>query len=232
MPLAETVRNEFPKLVLRASDAASSCVQTALLDGTIDFGVLYDSAGARELTLRPLLDEPLYLAAARDCWKGEIGADGVACETVTLRECAEMGLILPNRAHGLRERVERCAQAQGVSLDVVLEMDSLSRIKTMVARGSGYSILAHSALHEEMERGELILVPIREPTIRRTVYLATNPNRPLKRAAREVAALAEEIARELVRKGYWRGEIVAPAEAPLDGCDARGAFAKVRRAAE
>jgi LysR family nitrogen assimilation transcriptional regulator len=233
VPLAETVRNEFPKLVLRAMDAMSGYVQTWLLEGTIDFGVLYDSNGARELTLRPLLVEPLYLVAARDCWRGDIGANGVACETVTLRECADLGLILPHRAHGLRETVERCAQSQSVSLDVVLEMDSLSRIKTMVSRGSGYSILAHAAVHEEIERGELILVPIREPAIRRTVYLATNPNRPLKRAAREVAALAEEIARELVRKGYWRGDLVAPAEAPPKGCEPRASFAtKVRRAAE
>lgn len=231
VPLAETVRNAFPKLVLRAMDAMSGHVQTWLLEGTIDFGVLYDSNVARELTLRPLLVEPLYLVAARDCWRGDVGANGVAREAVPLRECADLGLILPHRAHGLRETVERCALTQNIALDVVLEMDSLSRIKTMVARGSGYSILAHAAVHEEVERGELILVPIREPAIRRTVYLATNPNRPLKRAAREVAALAEEIARELVGKGYWRGDLVAAAP-PEPGRYARPFPAKVRNAAE
>jgi len=235
VPLAETVRNEYPKLTLRAMDAMSGHVQAWLADGAIDFGMLYDSNAARELTLRPLLVEPLYLIAARDCWRGEVTANGVALDTVSLRECAAMGLILPHRAHGLRETVERLAQAQGVGLDVVLEMDSLSRIKTMVARGSGYSILAHAAVHEELDRGELILVPIREPSMRRTVYLATNPLRPPRRAAQEVARLAEEIARELVRKGYWRGDLVAPAVAPTEpqGCDARRALAaKVRRAAE
>jgi LysR family nitrogen assimilation transcriptional regulator len=127
------------------------------------------------------------------------------------------------------------AQSHGVALDVVLEMDSLSRIKTMVARGSGYSILAHAAVHEELARGELILAPIREPAIQRTVYLATNPLRPPRRAAREVARLAEEIARELVRKGYWRGELLAPAEAPPppQGGEVRRPLpAKARRAAE
>jgi LysR family nitrogen assimilation transcriptional regulator len=214
VPLAETVRNEFPKLVLRAMDAMSGHVLAWLHEGAVDFGVLYDTNAARDLTLRPLLVETLYLVAARDCWRGEIGANGVALDSVSLSECAGMGLILPHRAHGLRETVDRLAQTHGVALDVVLEMDSLSRIKTMVARGSGYSILAHAAVHEELERGELILAPIREPAIQRTVYLATNPLRTPRRAAREVARLAEEIARELVRKGYWRGELIAPADAP------------------
>jgi LysR family nitrogen assimilation transcriptional regulator len=234
VPLAETVRNEFPKVTLRAMDAMSGHVQTWLLEGAVDFGFLYDGAGARELELRPLVTEPLYLVAARDCWRGEIGANGVARDSVSLREAADMGLILPHRAHGLRETIERFAQTQNLALDVTLEMDSLSRIKTMVARGSGYSILAHAAVHEELERGELALVPIREPSIRRTVYLATNPLRPLRRAALEVARLAQEIACELVRKGYWRGELVAPADGPApQRVEARRPLpAKVRRAAE
>ncbi len=231
VPLAETVRNEFPKLTLRAMDAMSGHVQAWLLEGAVDFGFLYDGAVARELELRPLLVEPLYLVAARDCWRGEIGANGVARDSVSLREASEMGLILPHRPHGLRETVERFAQGQGFGVDVVLEMDSLSRIKTMVARGSGYSILAHAAVHEEMERGELVLAPIREPEMRRTVYLATNPLRPPRRAAQEVARLAEEIARELVRKGYWRGDLVGSPQ-PQGRQTRVPLAAKARKAAE
>ena len=212
-PLAETVRNVFPKIVLRAMEAMSGHVQAWLTEGSVDFGILYDANCTRELELRPLLAEELYLVAARDCWKAEIGNNGVAREPVALADCGGLGLILPHRAHGLRETVERAAATRNIALDVVLEMDSLSRIKSLVARGSGYSILAHAAVHEELERGELVLVPICEPTLRRTVYLASNPARQVKRAAREVERLAVEIACELVRKGYWRGELSSPQSA-------------------
>ena len=212
VPLSETVRNEYPRIVLRAMDAMSGHVQAWLADGEIDFGVLYDANSARGLELRPLLTEELFLVAASDAWKGDIGADGVAKRSVSLAQAGKLGLVLPHRAHGLRETVERFAQERHAELDVVLEMDSLSRIKTLVARGSGYSILAHAAVHEELARGELVLIPIREPRLRRTIYLATNPLRAPRRAAREVERIMLEIVDELVRKGYWRAErLAAPA---------------------
>jgi LysR family nitrogen assimilation transcriptional regulator len=209
VPLCETVRNEFPGIVLRAMDAMSGQVLSWLMEGAIDFGMIYDQASARDLTLRPLLTEELYLVAASDGWRGRIGRDRIAEEAVSLEECGRLGLILPHRAHHLRDFLERRAEASNVRLDVVMEMDSLSRIKTLVARGSGYAILAHAAVHEELERGELVLVPIHEPRLRRTVYLATHPARPVKRAASQVQRLAVEIVRELVRKGYWRAELTS-----------------------
>ncbi|MDE3175266.1 MAG: LysR family transcriptional regulator [Pseudomonadota bacterium] len=231
VPLSETVRNEFPKIVLRAMDAMSGHVQTWLTEGSIDFGILYDVNCAPHLDMRPLLVEELFLVAASDSWKGEIGKNGIAKEAVSLRDCGGLGLILPHREHGLRETVERIADAQSLRLDVVMEMDSLSRIKTLVARGSGYSLLAHAAVHEELERGELVLVPVRDPAMRRTVYLASNPARPIKRAAREVERLAVAIVSELVRKGYWRGELAAPPAGPAKVAPLPVA-SRVRKAAE
>jgi LysR family nitrogen assimilation transcriptional regulator len=215
VPLVETVRNEFPKIVPRAMDATSGQIQTWLSDGSIDFGILYEGNCARDLHVLPLLVETLYLVAAHDAWKGEIGKTGVAKEAVSLKDCGGLALVLPHREQGLRELLERFAEAEDVRLEVVMEMDSLSRIKTLVSRGSGYSILAHAAVHEELERGELVLVPIRDPPMHRTVSLATNPSRPAKRAAKEVERLTRDIVAELVRKGYWRGELTeAPDSAP------------------
>ncbi len=208
VPLTETVRHEFPKIALRALDATTDQVQAWLGEGMIDFGIVYDDNCGRDLELRPLMVEELFLVAARDCWRGEIGPNGVAKEPVSLAERRDLGLILPTRAHGLREMIDRWAGAHGIALNVELEMDSLSRIKKLVARGSGYSLLAQSAAHEEVRDGELILAPIREPQLRRTVYLATNPARPPKRAANEVVRLTVDIVAELAGKGYWLGEPV------------------------
>ena len=208
VPLAETVRNEFPLVALHAMEAMSGQVRTWLNEGAIDFGVLYDACGARDLRLHPLLVEDIYLVAASDMWTGPIGADGVALDSVRLADCAGLSFILPHRSHGLRDTVERSAEACGVTLDVAVEMDSLSRIKALVARGSGYSLLPHSAVFEELGRGELVLAPIAGPPLRRTVCLAAPGARPANRAAEAVERLAVEIAGELVRKGYWRGELV------------------------
>jgi LysR family nitrogen assimilation transcriptional regulator len=145
--------------------------------------------------------------AAADGWHGKVGSDGVADKSVSLRECADLRLILPHRTHGLRETIERFASSQKVRLNVVIEMDSLTNIKALVARGSGYSILAHAALVEEIQRAALVIIPIREPVMRRTVFLVRNPSRPLTEATREIERLIKEIVAELVRKRLWLGQL-------------------------
>ena len=190
-------------------EAMSGHVQEWLAQGQIDLGILYGIDHVRHLRTQPLLVEELFLIAAADGWGGNVGADGIADKSVSLRECADLGLILPHRTHGLRETIERFASSQKVHLNIAIEMDSLTNIKALVARGSGYSILAHSGVVEEIERGALVIIPIREPVMRRTVFLVRNPSRPLTEATRQIEVLIKEIVAELVRKRHWLGQLVS-----------------------
>jgi LysR family transcriptional regulator, nitrogen assimilation regulatory protein len=215
VPLAEAIRKRFPRIMLRAMDAMSGHVQEWVTEGAIDLGILYDVNAVRHLRLTPLLVEEMFLVVPGSGRPGEVGADGICKAPVSFAECASFGLILPHRTHGLRETIERYASAHGVNLQVILEMDALTHIKSLVTRGSGYSILAHAAVAEEAQRGDVVLIPIRDPVIRRTVYLARNPSRPVTRAALEVERVTIDIIRDLVRKKVWRGELSMVDRAPL-----------------
>jgi LysR family nitrogen assimilation transcriptional regulator len=211
VPLAEAVRRDFPKIILRTMDAMSGHVEQWLTEGAIDIGIIYDVNETRHLRVTPLLTEDLFLIAPASSWPHEFGPDGISRVSVTLAECAELGLILPHRTHGLREIVERFAQTRNVQLKVILEMDALTHLKTLVAHHVGYSILAPAAVTEEVEQHKFVLVPIKDGPLRRTVYLARNPLRIITRAAVEIERLTVELVGDLVRKGIWRGETVAPA---------------------
>jgi LysR family transcriptional regulator, nitrogen assimilation regulatory protein len=207
VPLAEMVRQAFPKIQLRTMDAMSGHVQQWLTEGSVDLGILYDVNEVRHLQVTPLLVEQLFLVTPPDKWPHEVDAEGVARRSVTLAECAQQSLILPHRTHGLREMIERVAAAQSIQLNVILEMDALTHLKTLVMRGAGFSILAPAAVASEVEERKLILVPIRDAAMRRTVYLARNPLRMATRAGLEIERLIGELTVDLVRRGVWRGEI-------------------------
>ena len=170
----------------------------------------YDVNEVRHLRITPLLTEDLFLVAPASTWPGQIDSDGISHASVTFGECAQLGLILPHRTHGLREMIERFAQARNVQLNVILEMDALTHLKTLVTRQVGYSILAPAAVADEVAQRKLVLVPFKDGPVRRTVYLARNPLRTITRAGREIERLTIELAVDLVRRGAWRGEIVAP----------------------
>lgn len=213
IPLVETIRLEHPRIVLRAMEAMSGDVQKWLSEGAIDLGILYDINEVRHLLVRPLLTERMYLICASWDWEGPVGPDGFAQTEVSLADCASMDVILPSRSHGLREMIDRASSHLGFKFQSPVELDSLAQMKVLVERGSGRTILPHSAVSQEVQRGALVMVPIVDPDIVRTVYLVKNPERPPTRASIEVEKTCIAIVGELVRKGLWHGELVTERDA-------------------
>ena len=206
--LAEASRQMFPKVLLRILDVMSGHVQQWVSEGSIDLGILYDVNEVRHLRVTPLLVEELFLIAPRKTWPDEVDAKGVSRRSLSFAECAALELILPHRTHGLREMIERVAAAQSIDLNVIMEMDALAHLKTLVARGAGYSILPPAAVIGDVEERKLVLVPVRDRLMRRTVYIVRNPQRVVTRAALEIERLIIELVADLVRRGVWRGELV------------------------
>lgn len=201
VPLAETVRLELPQVRLRAVEAMSGFIQSWLEEGTIDLGILYNVNALRHMQIRPLMTEELFFFAAPDNWPFRKGP----AHPVRLAEAAKLDLILPSKSHGLRAMIDRFARAHGIDLRVAIEMDALTQIKTLVARASGYTILAPAAAQDLVERGELVSARIEQPVMRRPVYLVRNPSSAITRASREVESLTLKVIDDLVARNIWRG---------------------------
>lgn len=200
VPLAETVRLELPKVRLRVIDAMSGFIKTWLEDQSLDLGILYDLGSVRHLNHRQLMTEELHFFSAPDAWPFESRAGS----PVPLAELANVEMVLPSPHHGLRVMIDRFIRSNGVMLNVATEMDGLGQIKTMVARGSGYTILAPAAAIDFVERGELIMAQIMEPRLVRPVYLMRNPAKPATNASRELERITLEVIRDLVARGIWQ----------------------------
>jgi LysR family nitrogen assimilation transcriptional regulator len=200
VPLAETVRVQLPKVRLRVIDAMSGFIKQWLEDQVIDVGMLYDIAAIRHLSHRQLMTEELHFFSAPDAWP----FDNPVGSPVPVADLSVPELVLPSPHHGLRAMIDRSIKSHGVVLNVTTEMDGLGQIKTMVARGSGHTILAPAAAFDFVERGELVMAPIVAPRLVRSVYLVRNPAKPLTRASREVERITLEVIRDLVARGIWQ----------------------------
>jgi len=200
VPLAETIRLELPKVRLRAIDAMSGFIKTWLEEQSIDLGILYDLNTVGHLKHRLLMSEELHFFSAPDAWP----FNSPPGSPVTLADLARVELVLPSPHHGLRIMIDRTIKSHGVMLNIPTEMDGLGQIKTLVARGSGYTILAPAAAIDFVERGELIMAQITEPRLVRPVYLVRNPAKPVTRARQEVERISLEVIRDLVARGVWQ----------------------------
>ncbi len=204
VPLAETVRLELPNVRLRASEAMSGFIKTWIDDGTVEIGFLYDLMGVESFLAAHVLDEHLFFFSAPDAWplKSEPGAP------VAMSELENIELVLPGEPHGLRRIIDNAARKAGVVLNVITELDAMTQIKELVARGSGNSIFAPAACHDFVEAGRLLKAPIINPVISRPVYLVRNSSAVQTRACEAVEKITLHVAREMVKRGLWEGELV------------------------
>ena len=200
VPLAETIRLELPKVRLRAIDAMSGFIKSWLEEKSIDLGMLYDINAVGHLKHRLLMSEELHFFSAPDAWPFKT----VAGSPVRLADLAQVELVLPSQHHGLRIMIERVIKSHGVLLDIATEMDGLAQIKTLVARGSGYTILAPAAAIDFVDRGKLIMAQIVEPRLVRPVYMVRNPAKPVTRASLEVERISLEVIHDLIARGIWQ----------------------------
>ncbi|SEM34914.1 LysR family transcriptional regulator, nitrogen assimilation regulatory protein [Roseovarius azorensis] len=200
VPLAETIRIDLPKVRFRAIEAMSGFIQTWLEEMSIDIGILYDVSSIRHLNHTLLMTEELHFFSAADAWPFDTDPGS----PVSLAELANVELVLPSPHHGLRTMIDRFARTAGVRLNVATEMDALSQIKAMVARGSGHTILAPAAALDFVERGQLVMGRIVEPQMMRPVFLVRNPAKPMTQASREVERVTLEVIGDLIRRGIWQ----------------------------
>ncbi len=160
VPLAETVLVELPGVRLRTIEAMSGFIRAWLEDQTIDLGFLYEVADLKNCDVRHLMDEDLHFYSAPDNWPLS-SPPGTA---VSLADIQRLDLVLPSPYHGLRQTIDRYVRAAGKSLNVVIEMDALSQIKELVARGNGYTILAPPAADDRVAARRAGHVSHREPS--------------------------------------------------------------------
>lgn len=210
VPLAETIRQDLPKVSLRAVEAMSGFIRDWLEDGSIDLGILYDINTLKHIKSHLLMRENLYFFAAPDAWPEDLPMG----KPLPLAEVARHDLVLPSGNHGLRVLIERFAKANAIQLKVMVEMDSLAQIKTLVARGSVSTILAPASAFDLLETGSLVGMPIVEPAIRRPVYLVRNPEKVITRASREVEKMTIDVIKDLVSRGIWKAELADPIAEP------------------
>ncbi len=200
-PLVSAFRSSHPEATLRIVSAYSGYLLDWMHRGEIDAAILYDPKSARALSIRPLLEEALFLIGSPD---GALAPD----RPVAFSELARLRLLLPSAGHGLRSLIDRYALEAGVVLDVKIEADSYSTLKLLVRKGHGFTVLPLAPIHEELTQGGLCAAPLVEPAPVRRLVLSYPTDRPLARLARFAGrAIADSVA-VLVDRGIWLGRML------------------------
>ncbi len=202
-PLVSAFRDTHPEATLRIVSAYSGYLLDWMHRGEIDAAILYDPKSARTLRIHPLLEERLFLI-------GPPTSNFSQERPVSFSQLADQRLLLPSVGHGLRSILDRYAEETGIVLNVKVEADSYSTLKSLVRNGHGVTVLPLAPIHEELSAGRLAAAPLVDPVPVRRLIMSYPTDRPTTRLARFAGQVIASTIATLVERDVWSGTLLVP----------------------
>jgi DNA-binding transcriptional LysR family regulator len=196
--LFECLQSEHPGIRLRIAEAQGTEMDTMLDSGAVDFAVLFRFHPPRGTEERLLSIVHTYLVS-------RAGDEMTRQPTVEFADLSGLRLVLPLRPSHWREALDDAARTLGFKLDPIVEADSLTVQKELVAQNPGlYSVLGPYATIPELRSGRLQASKIINPDLFRHVTLALPKQGKLSPACRVVAEIVERLIKS------WGNELTGP----------------------
>lgn len=191
MLLAE-VRKQAPALRLHVTEGFSGSLDEQLASGRVDMIVVnrYGTSALRGEDVLGKVDTFLI---------GKPGSPQLSGQTIAFRDLEGIPFVLPATPNGLRTTLDALGRKHGISIDVLMEVDTSTAMKDVAMSGHAFTLLPATAIREELIAGTLTAVRVVRPGIRRTIALSLTRHHPLSQGARLVASLVREFAVELLR---------------------------------
>jgi DNA-binding transcriptional LysR family regulator len=185
-------KKEHPKVDISLAVGQTREVIEGMANNLYDFALLEGPRRIPGLIYEHLMDDELYLSVAPDHPWVERGDEGIS-----IKELDQVPMICHRQGSGAQTAIEREFQRHGIKINSSMVVENNEVVKRMVEAGLGISILSRLVIQQELERGSLVKVPIRDAVFIRRFRLATRKGKHLSRSVRAFLMLLEE---EIARK--------------------------------
>lgn len=176
LPALDKYRSAYPGIHIRVHRVFSRDVPRELLNHQLDIGVITYLPEERELTAVEFYRDSLVLIV----WPGHRLARKRDVEIESLGEETFVAHIVESP---YRQRVVQLFAKHRVPLRMDVELPTIESIKRFVALKKGVAIVPRMCVQEEVNRGELRELGIRQMKMERRLYLVHRQDRPLTAAA-------------------------------------------------
>jgi LysR family transcriptional regulator, nitrogen assimilation regulatory protein len=196
--IVSTIALHWPKLHVSLIEDVSRVLSAQLLNNELAIAVLFDPPTDSRVVAIPLLMERLYLASTPNAKLLDI-------ERPTVADLVGAPLILPTRGQALRLLVDEAFDEIGAPLNPIYETNSTALLKSLAARGLGYTLLTYGTIAPEVAAGQLAARAIDQPGMSICLTLATTREHRRLKTVRFVGELIQREIRRLVQSGLWKG---------------------------
>jgi LysR family nitrogen assimilation transcriptional regulator len=197
--LFKRMHDLHPAIHLKVLEGSSGQVEGWLGEGRLDIAILYRYAPSIPAGEHSLATVDSYLIGAKGDRLTSVGE-------VPFATLDRLPLILPSAPNGLRNALDALARRERITIDPVIEADSLQLFRSVVAEEHLYTVLPLHAVWPEIQAGLLQAAKIVNPPLQRDVSMALAASKGPRKAVTETATQIVRIVDEMAAKGlWWRG---------------------------
>jgi DNA-binding transcriptional LysR family regulator len=176
LPALDTYRQRYPGVRIRVHRVFSRDVPREVLNHRLDIGVISYLPEGRELAASEFYRDALVLVV----WPGHPLAKKREVDVSALANDTFAAHIVESP---YRRRVIQLFAKHRVPLRMEVELPTIESIKRFVERKRGVAIVPRMCVEQEIARGDLRELRIRQMRIQRRLYLIYRQDRPLSAAA-------------------------------------------------
>jgi DNA-binding transcriptional LysR family regulator len=188
-------RRLHPMVKIAVQRTLGKNIPNDVLRHNCELGVLTYDPGVPQLSSTVVyLDELVLVVPPRHPLAAE--------SAISIRQLGAESFVAHNVASPYREKVIHAFRRYKTPLHMDIELPTLQAIKNFVAMGNGVAFLPEISVENELARGELLHIPVRELRLHRKLRLVHRKSANLSHAARAFLKVAEATAAE--RRGRYR----------------------------
>ena len=182
LPHIERFATQHPQVAVEVRRVPSRQMAEAVLDRSLDFGVITFQPAARGVQTIPLGTDDIVLLTAP-------GHPLATKRRVTIEEVGRQVVIAHNDPSPTRDRVLRAYERRHTAINIQLSLPSLDGIKRAVEMGIGVALLPRRCALTEIARGHLVAIKVPELGAPRQVRLVFRRTGERSRASEAFLAL-------------------------------------------
>ncbi|WP_390903753.1 LysR family transcriptional regulator [Trichothermofontia sichuanensis] len=188
-PVIEQFCRDYPYVQLRVTSLGSDRALKVLRDGLVDLAIVMNNrflTATPEMVVDSLLIEPIAVLMATSHPLSEYAQ-------VPWSALATHPQVIFKDGYGMQRLVQEHFQRQDLTLNAVLELNTLDAFRGIVRQGRSIALLPHAALLEASQDPTLTIRPTAAPVLSREVVLVTTHDRLQIPPIRHFRELAQQL---------------------------------------
>lgn len=168
--ILDEAKERIPQCQISVIVANSSEIEQLILTNEVDVGIVEGILKNKDLVITPVCEDELVLVCNMN--------HPLAKETMVTLDMLQ-GQDYASRESGSAERnqYEKLFEDAGLQLNRVFCSTNTEAIKNAVIHGRGIAIFSRRMVKQEVERGEMVVIPVRNVAVKRNIDFVMHKNK-------------------------------------------------------